>query len=109
MPSSLTDPLAALARNVEVAAAMSAARGEVDALLWRRDVRAAAASVAAASVGADAQPWFRLFSPERQAERDAARTELEGAAAATAGSFRALGVTPSAVIFRRGGWKLRVV
>ena len=49
MPS-LTDPLAVLARNADVAAAMSAARGEVDALLWRRDVRAAASSVAAASV-----------------------------------------------------------
>ena len=44
------DPLAALATDPEVAAALTAARGEVDALLWRRDVRAAADEVAAASV-----------------------------------------------------------
>jgi hypothetical protein len=44
------DPLAALATEVEVAAAVAAARGEVDALLWRRDIRSAAADVAAASV-----------------------------------------------------------
>ncbi len=44
------DPLAALATDVEVAAAVAAARGEVDALLWRRDIRSAAADVAAASV-----------------------------------------------------------
>ncbi|MDI1288582.1 MAG: hypothetical protein PSX37_01355, partial [bacterium] len=44
------DPLAALAADAAVAAAVSAARGEVDALLWRRDIRAAAAEVAAASV-----------------------------------------------------------
>lgn len=47
MPSA--DPLAALAADPGVAAAVAAARGEVDALLWRRDVRAAAAKVAAAS------------------------------------------------------------
>lgn len=49
MPAS-TDPLGALAADPTVAAAVLAARGEVDALLWRRDVRAAAAEVAAASV-----------------------------------------------------------
>ncbi len=45
-----SDPLAALARDETVAAASVAAREEVDALLWRRDVRGAAAEVAAASV-----------------------------------------------------------
>ncbi|MDO8307074.1 MAG: oxidoreductase [Actinomycetota bacterium] len=48
MPDS--DPLAVLAARPEVAAASAAARTEVDALLWRRDVRAAAKEVAAASV-----------------------------------------------------------
>ena len=45
-----SDPLAVLAQAPESAAALEAARGEVDALLWRRDVRAAAAEVAAASI-----------------------------------------------------------
>jgi hypothetical protein len=45
-----SDPLAVLAQEPAAAAALEAARGEVDALLWRRDVRAAAAEVAAASV-----------------------------------------------------------
>ena len=44
------DPLAVLATDDRVAAAVLAAREEVDALLWRRDVRGAAAEVAAASV-----------------------------------------------------------
>lgn len=39
-----------LAGAPDVAAALSAALSEIDALLWRRDVRAAAAQVAAASV-----------------------------------------------------------
>lgn len=39
-----------LARDETVAAALLAAREEVDALLWRRDVRGAAAEVASASV-----------------------------------------------------------
>lgn len=45
-----TDPLAILAGDDRVAAASLAARGEIDALLWRRDIRAAAAQVAASSV-----------------------------------------------------------
>ena len=45
-----TDPLAVLAADERVSAAVLAAREEVDALLWRRDVRAAAAEVAAASI-----------------------------------------------------------
>lgn len=45
-----SDPLAALAGDETVAAAALAAREEVDALLWRRDVRAAAAEVASASI-----------------------------------------------------------
>lgn len=44
------DPLAALAEDERVAAAVLAAREEIDALLWRRDVRGAAAEVAAASI-----------------------------------------------------------
>lgn len=44
------DPLAVLAADPRAAAALLAAREEVDALLWRRDVRGAAAEVAAASV-----------------------------------------------------------
>lgn len=44
------DPLAVLAADERVDAATSAARAEIDALLWRRDVRNAAADVAAASV-----------------------------------------------------------
>jgi hypothetical protein len=44
------DPLAVLAQDPPAAAALSAARAEVDALLWRRDVRAAASEVAAASI-----------------------------------------------------------
>jgi len=43
------DALAALSAAVEVQAACEVARGEIDALLWRRDVRAAAADVAADS------------------------------------------------------------
>jgi len=46
---STTDPLAALAARSDVAAAVQAAREEIDALLWRRDVRNAADEVAAAS------------------------------------------------------------
>ena len=45
-----SDPLAVLADEPASAAALDAARTEVDTLLWRRDVRAAAAEVAAASV-----------------------------------------------------------
>ncbi len=45
-----SDPLAVLARDETVSAALLAAREEVDALLWRRDVRGAAAEVASASV-----------------------------------------------------------
>jgi hypothetical protein len=47
---SRSDPLAVLARDETVAAALLAAREEVDALLWRRDVRGAAAEVASASI-----------------------------------------------------------
>ena len=43
------DPLAVIADDPVVSAAVAAAREEIDALLWRRDVRAAAAEVAAAS------------------------------------------------------------
>ncbi|CAB4873900.1 MAG: oxidoreductase [Actinobacteria bacterium] len=43
------DPLAELALGAEVAAVLAAARTEIDALLWRRDIRAKAAEVAAAS------------------------------------------------------------
>lgn len=50
MSGTLGDPLAALATDESVSAAVTAAREEVDAVLWRRDVRAAAAEVAAASV-----------------------------------------------------------
>ena len=45
-----TDPLAVLAADERVSAAVLAAREEIDALLWRRDVRGAAAEVAAASI-----------------------------------------------------------
>jgi hypothetical protein len=48
--STPADPLAVLAADDAVAGAVLAARGEIDALLWRRDVRGAAAEVAAASV-----------------------------------------------------------
>jgi hypothetical protein len=44
------DPLAVLAQDPPAAAALAAARAEVDVLLWRRDVRAAATEVAAASI-----------------------------------------------------------
>ena len=44
------DPLAVLARDERVAAASLAAREAIDAVLWRRDVRAAAAEVASASI-----------------------------------------------------------
>jgi len=44
------DPLAILAAIPEVDAAAAAARQEVDALLWRRDVRNAAEAVASASI-----------------------------------------------------------
>jgi hypothetical protein len=44
------DPLAVLAADERVSAAVLTAREEVDALLWRRDVRGSAAEVAAASI-----------------------------------------------------------
>lgn len=44
------DPLAALAAVPDAAAVLMGAREEIDRLLWRRDVRSAAAEVAAASV-----------------------------------------------------------
>lgn len=44
------DPLAALAAEPATAGALAVAREAVDALLWRRDVRGAAADVAAASI-----------------------------------------------------------
>lgn len=50
MSGTLRDPLAVLASDERVASAVQTAREEVDALLWRRDVRGAAAEVAAASV-----------------------------------------------------------
>ena len=50
MSGTLRDPLSVLASDERVAAAVQAAREEVDALLWRRDVRGAAAEVAASSV-----------------------------------------------------------
>lgn len=49
MFASTSDPLAALAAIPEVDAAASAAREEVDRLLWRRDVRGEADAVASAS------------------------------------------------------------
>ena len=49
------DALAALADLPDVRAASDAARSAVDALLWRRDVRGAAAAVAAASQARGAQ------------------------------------------------------
>lgn len=49
MQVSPDDPLARLAAEPAVAAAVLAARDEIDALLWRRDVRGAAPEVAAAS------------------------------------------------------------
>lgn len=45
-----SDPLSVLAGQPDVAVALAAGLSEIDALLWRRDVRAAAAQVAAASV-----------------------------------------------------------
>ena len=48
--SAANNALATLAGDPVTAAALSAAREEIDALLWRRDVRAAAAEVASASV-----------------------------------------------------------
>ena len=50
MLGSRNDPLAALSADDRVAAAALAAREEIDALLWRRDVRGAAAEVASASI-----------------------------------------------------------
>ncbi len=50
VPDNPRDPLAVLAADETVSAALAAARSQIDALLWRRDVRAAAADVAAASV-----------------------------------------------------------
>lgn len=44
------DPLAILAAIPEVDASASAARQEIDALLWRRDVRGSAEEVASASI-----------------------------------------------------------
>lgn len=44
------DPLAVLAADERVSAAVLAAREEIDALLWRRDVRGAAAEVASSSI-----------------------------------------------------------
>ena len=44
------DPLATLAADPRVAAAVAAAREEIDALLWRRDIRSNAQAVALASV-----------------------------------------------------------
>lgn len=44
------DPLAVLAADETVTVAVLAAREEIDALLWRRDVRGAAAEVATASI-----------------------------------------------------------
>lgn len=49
MSVSRIDPLSVLASDERVAAAVLAAREAVDSLLWRRDVRAAAVEVAAAS------------------------------------------------------------
>ncbi len=46
----ISDPLGVLGQDPRVAAAATAAREEIDALLWRRDVRAEAAAVAAASI-----------------------------------------------------------
>ena len=48
--STEADPLAVLGADERVAAAALAAREAIDAVLWRRDVRAAAAEVASASV-----------------------------------------------------------
>ncbi len=50
VPPAPFDPLAVLASDPRVEAATAAARSEVDALLWRRDVRGEAAAVAAASI-----------------------------------------------------------
>lgn len=50
MLESRSDPLAVLAADQTVAAAVLAARSEIDTLLWRRDVRGAAAEVASASI-----------------------------------------------------------
>lgn len=44
------DPLATLASEPGVAAAVTAAREEIDSLLWRRDIRSNAQAVAAASI-----------------------------------------------------------
>lgn len=44
------DPFSSVAAIPEVSASAAAAREEVDALLWRRDVRSAASEVAAASI-----------------------------------------------------------
>ena len=50
MFSTPTDPFGAVAAIPVVAESASAARGAVDALLWRRDVRSAAAEFAASSI-----------------------------------------------------------
>lgn len=50
MAHTLSDALLRIAENPTVSAAALAARQEIDTLLWRRDVRAAAREVAAASV-----------------------------------------------------------
>lgn len=45
-----TDPFAALAQDPAVASVLAAARAEIDSVLWRRDIRTNAASVARASI-----------------------------------------------------------
>ncbi|MSZ58502.1 MAG: hypothetical protein F2697_08190, partial [Actinobacteria bacterium] len=44
------DPLAELAADPATAEILAAARAEIDALLWRRDVRSNAVEVAASSM-----------------------------------------------------------
>jgi hypothetical protein len=44
------DPLAVLAQDADIAQVLTAARAEIDALLWRRDIRTNSIEVAAASV-----------------------------------------------------------
>ena len=50
MAHTLSEALQRIAANPTVAASATAAREEIDTLLWRRDIRAAAKEVAAASV-----------------------------------------------------------
>lgn len=74
------DPLAALAADESVAAAMLTAREEIDAVLWRRDVRNAAAEVAAASIERGARDSAAIDGADLVAVDDSPMGRVLGAA-----------------------------